>query len=195
MSPELQVRCPRNCAHVPGIALGTRGIRPIIVFDTETTGLSPQRGHRIIEIGAVKLSGTEIIDEFHILINAGVPIDPRAQAVHGISLTMLRSQPPAEEVLPQFRDFIGRSKLVAHNAPFDSQFLRSDFVRIGFGLPNRIACTLKLSRRKLILPNYRLETVYRALGGRINQTIQRHRALDDSRMAAYVWMKLQEDGA
>ena len=167
---------------------------PIIVFDTETTGLSPQSGHRIIEIGAVKLSGGEIIDEFHTLIDAGVPIDPRAQAVHGISRAMLRGQPPAQEVLPRFRDFIDQSQLVAHNAPFDSQFLRADFARLGFGLPNIIACTLKLSRTKLALPNYRLDTVYRALGGMLDQTIKRHRALDDARMAAFVWMQLNGDG-
>lgn len=166
----------------------------IIVFDTETTGLSPQRGHRIIEIGAVKLEGSEVVAEFHSLIDAGIPIDPHAQAVHGISRAMLRGQPFAEEVLPRFRDFIGRSTLVAHNAPFDTRFLRADFARIGFGLPNRIACSLKLSRSILDLPNYRLETVYRALGGRIDPSIQRHRALDDARMAAFVWMKLNSDG-
>lgn len=166
-----------------------------IVFDTETTGLSPQQGHRIIEIGAVKLSGGKIVDEFNSLIDARVMIDPRAQAVHGISRAMLRGQPLSEEVLPQFRDFIGRSNLVAHNAPFDTRFLRADFARLGFGLPNRIYCTLKLSRWKLNLPNYGLESVYRALGGKIDQSMKRHRALDDALMAAYIWLALQgEDG-
>ena len=165
----------------------------LVVFDVETTGLSPQQGHRIIEIGAVRLTGGEIVDEFQSLIDAGVPIAPQAQAVHGISRTMLRGQPRPEEVLPEFHNFIGRSTLVAHNAPFDTRFLRAEFASLGHDLPNRIDCTLKLSRRKLFrLPNYRLETVYRHLGGVMDDSIKRHRALDDARMAAFIWLGLQE---
>lgn len=167
----------------------------IIVFDTETTGLSPSKGHRIIELGAVKLSGDQIVNEFHSLIDPGVPIAPQAQAVHGISRAMLRGQPLPDKIIPEFRDFIGRSKLVAHNAPFDSRFLRAEFGMFGFGLPNRIECTLKLSRRHLPrLPNHRLETVYRHLGGMVDSSLQRHRALDDARMAAFVWLGLQRSG-
>ncbi len=165
----------------------------LVVFDVETTGLSPQQGHRIIEIGAVRLTGGEIVDEFQSLIDAGVPIDPQAQAVHGISRTMLRGQPRPEEVFAKFHNFIGRSTLVAHNAPFDTRFLRAEFASLGHGLSNRIDCTLKLSRRKLLrLPNYQLQTVYRHLGGEIDDSIQRHRALDDARMAAFVWLGLQK---
>ncbi len=163
----------------------------IIVFDTETSGLSPSRGCRVIEIGAVKLEGNQIIDEFHRLIDAGVPILPRAQAVHGINRHMLRGQPRPEKVFMEFQDFIGQSRLVAHNAPFDIRFLRAEFESLGFGLPNRTDCTLKLSRRTLALPNYRLETVYCHLGGMMDETVQRHRALSDARMAAFVWRRLK----
>ena len=164
----------------------------VVVFDTETTGLSPRYGHRIIEVGAVKLSGGTIVDEFHSLIDAGVPIDPRAQAVHGISRAMLRGQPQPEEVFSDFHHFIGRSLLVAHNASFDLRFLHAEFGLLGFGLSNRVECTLKLSRKCLVeLSNHRLETVYRYLGGIVDASVQQHRALDDARMAAFVWLGLQ----
>ena len=163
----------------------------IIVFDTETTGLSPRQGHRIIELGAIKIAGKEIVDQFHTLIDAGVQIDPRAQAVHGISRAMLRGQPRPHEVFAAFRRFIGPSRLVAHNAPFDMRFLRAEFTTLGFDLPNRVECTLQLSRKKLRLANYQLDTVYQALGGENDDKIQRHRALDDARMAAFVWLALR----
>ena len=163
----------------------------IVVFDTETTGLSPYQGHRIIEIGAVKLSAGKIIDEFHSLIDAGRSIPRQAQAVHGITQTMLRGQPRPEEIFPKFCNFIAQASLVAHNAPFDTRFLHAEFGLLGLRLPGRIECTLKLSRQRLSrLSNYRLETVYRHLGGDLNSSIQQHRALDDARMAAFIWLKL-----
>ncbi|MDT8421042.1 MAG: 3'-5' exonuclease [Desulfuromonadales bacterium] len=161
-----------------------------VIFDIETTGLSPSQGHRIIELGAVRLSAGQVVDEFHSLIDAGVPIDPRAQAVHGISRTMLLGQPQPEQAIRRFREFLGAARLVAHNAPFDTRFLRAEFAQFGHDLPNSIECTLKLSRRLLSLSNYRLETVYRHLGGELSSRIQRHRALDDARMAAFVWIRL-----
>lgn len=165
----------------------------LIVFDTETSGLSPQGGHRIIELGAVKLADGRVIDEFNQLIDAGVHIDPRAAAVHGISPAMLRGQPRPEQVYPDFRRFIGSAQLVAHNAPFDSRFLRQEFSLLGFDLPNHLQCTLRLSRSRLPeLRNHRLDTVFRSLGGVMRETMQRHRALDDARMAAFVWLALQE---
>ena len=119
-----------------------------VVFDTETTGLSPLQGHRIIEIGAVLLQGNDIMDEFHSLIDAGVPIDPRAQAVHGITRKMLHGHPRSAEVFADFRDFIGHALLVAHNAPFDTRFLRAEFDQLGFNLPNRIGCSSKNEQAK-----------------------------------------------
>jgi len=61
-----------------------------VIFDVETTGLSPEQGDRVIEIGAVALDGKTIIDEFHSLINTGQPIDPAAQKIHGITREMLK---------------------------------------------------------------------------------------------------------
>src|SRR5512137_2642794 len=104
-----------------------------IVFDLETTGLSPRKGHRVIEIGAVALENGEIVEEFATLIDAGVTIPATVQAIHGITDEMLDGQPPPEEVFPSFSHFIGESVLVAHNAAFDIRFLRHEFARLKMG--------------------------------------------------------------
>ena len=82
-----------------------------VVVDVETTGLSPRHGHRVIEIGAVAVEGGAVVEEFTTLIDAGVPIPPAVQAIHGITDEMLAGQPPPEEVLPRFRNWMisGRS--------------------------------------------------------------------------------------
>jgi len=95
-------------------------------FDIETTGLYPQRGHRIIEIGAVSIQESKIIDEFNILINCGRHITKKVQTINGITNDMLRNQPTPEEALTRFMDFISNSILVAHNAKFDITFLRHE---------------------------------------------------------------------
>lgn len=167
----------------------------MIVFDTETSGLSPRRQDRIIEIGAVKFGNGGVVDEFSSLIDVDVPISPSAQAIHGISSQMLRGQPQPEQVFVAFRQFVGQLPLIAHNAGFDRNFLLAEYARLGYRLTNKIECTLQLSRKRLAhLPNHKLETVYLALGGVVDQKIKRHRALDDARMAAFVWEKLQRLG-
>ena len=164
----------------------------LVVFDVETTGLSPMRGHRIIEIGAVRLEKGTITTSFHSLIACGRPISKGAQRVHGITGDMLSGRPPPEGVFVDFRAFIGKSVLVAHNTRFDRSFLRNEFGRLGWGLPNRMMCTLKRSRRRLPeLPNFRLETVARYLLGDLPKDIRLHRALDDARLVARVWLTLE----
>jgi len=167
----------------------------VVVFDTETSGLSPQRHDRIIEIGAVKLNENGIVDEFSSLIDADVLISPYAQAIHGISPQMLCGQPQPAQVFRAFQQFVGYLPLIAHNASFDRNFLHAEYARLGYRLTNKIECTLQLSRKRLAnLPNHKLETVYLVLGGVVDQNIKRHRALDDARMAAFVWVKLQGFG-
>lgn len=162
-----------------------------VVIDVETTGLSPRQGHRVIEIGAVAMEQGVIIEEFSTLINAGVPVPYVVQAIHGITDEMLEGQPTPEQILPSFHTFIADSVLVAHNAPFDVRFLRHEFARFGTALPHRWFCTLELSRRRLPrLPDHTLETVYRHLFPEAELHRQRHRALDDARMAARIWLEL-----
>lgn len=161
-----------------------------VVVDVETTGFSPGRD-RIIEIGAVAGEGQRITDEFQTLIDPGRPVPKQAQRVHRISDAMLRGEPCAGEVLPDFHRFIGASVLVAHNAQFDVAFLRHEFGRLGLGLPNPSHCTLRLSRSALpTLPNHRLETVARHLFGPLDKDMHLHRALADARLTARVWMAL-----
>ena len=165
----------------------------LVAFDVETTGLSPMLRHRIIEIGAVRLENGTITTSYHSLIACDRPIPRGAQRVHGITDDMLHDRPPPEEVFEDFRAFIGKSKLVAHNARFDRSFLRNEFGRLGWGLPNRMLCTLKRSRRRLPeLPNFRLETVAKHLFGELPAQTRLHRALYDAHLTARVWLALEE---
>ncbi len=163
-----------------------------IVVDVETTGMSPSRGDRVIEIGAVAVEEGRLAAEFSSLIRTGHPIHWAAQKVHGISDAMLRDAPGPGDVWPEFARFIGSSALIAHNASFDLGFLRHEFSRIGLGLSNPHHCTLALSRRRLPhLPNHRLETVARHLLGEVPDDCRLHRALDDARLAARVWLAMK----
>ncbi len=164
-----------------------------IAVDVETTGLSTSRGDRIIEIGAVVLEGGRIGEEFHALLSVKERIHPAARQVHGITNDMLLGKPMAEEVMPEFRKFIADSTLVAHNARFDMGFISHEFLRLGMGLTNPYQCTLELSRSLYPkLRNHKLETVFRHLFGRIPGGTKRHRALDDARMVARMWVEMMK---
>lgn len=163
-----------------------------IVVDVETTGLLPARGHRIIEIGAVAVVGDEMRDEFQSLIRTDAAITKAAQKVHGITMDMLMGQPEAKDVIATFKDFIGVSNLVAHNATFDVEFLRREFMRAGMGFVWRSRCTLRMSRKIFPnLPDFKLATVARHLNISVDDT-QRHRALNDARLTAQVWIALRK---
>jgi DNA polymerase-3 subunit epsilon len=164
-----------------------------VVVDVETTGLSPRQGHRVIEIGAVAIEEGAVVGEFTSLIDAGVPVPYAVQAIHGITDEMLAGQPTPEQVLLLFDKFIRESVLVAHNAAFDVRFLRHEFARLGLGLPHPHVCTLELSRRRLPrLSDHTLETVYLYLFPDAGLHRQNHRALDDARMTAKIWLKMEE---
>lgn len=162
-----------------------------IVVDVETSGLSVQRGGRVIEVGAMVLENGIVVAELDTLIDTGVVISYGAYRVHGISEAMLYGKPSPEDVWDSFRDFVGDAELVAHNAPFDSAFIRHELGLLGIGLPNTWHCTVRLARRHLPhLPNHKLDTVYRHLFGEMPASVQRHRALDDARLAARIWVAM-----
>lgn len=164
-----------------------------IAIDVETTGLSPTRGDRVIELGAVVCNGDTICEEFHSLICVKKQIHWAAQQVHGITYEMLAGKPTADEIMPRFREFIKNSTLVAHNARFDMGFISNEFLQLGMGLSNPYHCTLDLSRRLYPkLRNHKLETVYRHLFGRMPVDGQTHRALDDARLVARMWMEMRK---
>ncbi len=166
--------------------------RRLIVFDFETTGLSPKNGDRVIEIGAVAIENGRLSDEFHSLIHTERKIHWAARRVHGISNKMLTGQPPAARIFPAFHRFIAADPLIAHNAAFDLRFLENEFAKLGLTLENPHHCTLKLSRRyNQTLKSHKLENVARhLLGDAAIADLNLHRALDDARLTAKVWLKM-----
>ncbi|MBL0732266.1 MAG: 3'-5' exonuclease [Desulfosarcina sp.] len=164
-----------------------------IALDVETTGLSPQNGDRVIEIGAVAIEDQSIVAEFSSLIDAGKKIPWRGQQVHGITNEMLQDKPEPDVVWREFYKFIAGSILIAHNASFDIRFLRHEFALLGMGLNNRFLCTLKMSRRQYPhLSNHKLETVSRYLLGKSCEQMQMHRALDDAKLAGMIFLEMEK---
>ncbi len=103
-----------------------------IVLDTETTGLEPEQGHRIIEIGCVELLDRRLSGRhFHQYVRPDRKSDPAAFAVHGISDEVLADKPPFNEVAEEFLAFIAGAELIIHNAPFDVGFLDHELARLG----------------------------------------------------------------
>ena len=104
-----------------------------VFLDTETTGLDPAQGHRIIEIAAVEVVNRRLTrHHFHVYLNPEREIDPGAQEVHGITLEFLQDKPRFSEVVDELLDFIAGAELVIHNAPFDIGFINHEL-----GLLNR----------------------------------------------------------
>jgi len=164
----------------------------LVFIDVETTGLDPRKGHRIIEIGAIAMENNQMISEYHSLIKVNYSIPLHVSKIHGITNDMLHNQPAPEQVYPELNIFIQNSILIAHNAKFDVGFLRSEFNRLNLRLNNQSLCTLAMSRRRYPrLPNYKLDTVYRHLIGDQPADAKRHRALDDARMVAAIWLAME----
>ncbi len=164
----------------------------VIVLDFETTGLFPNNGDRIIEIGAVLLRDQEIIDRFQSLVNPGFLVSREIETITGITNNMLSDAPTAPEIMETFVKFIGTRPLVAHNASFDRSFLDKELDLFGKNRPLNFGCTLQIAKR--LYPdviNYKLETLVHYK--RIPVADQFHRALADAEMAARLWIKLIED--
>ncbi len=164
----------------------------IIVLDFETTGLYPDNGDRVIEIGAVLLRNQDIVDRFQSLINPGFFVSREIETITGITNTMLSEAPSAPEVMEKFVKFIDTHPLVAHNASFDRSFLETELGHFGKKRPLNFGCTLQVAKR--LYPdviNYKLETLVRYKGIAINSHF--HRALEDAQMTAQLWIKIVED--
>jgi DNA polymerase-3 subunit epsilon len=101
-----------------------------IVLDTETTGLNPDEGHRVIEIGCIEIVNRKITgSRFHVYLNPDREIDPGAVEVHGLSSAFLADKPRFEDVKSDFLAFVQGADLVIHNAPFDVGFLNAELAR------------------------------------------------------------------
>ncbi|HTR60649.1 MAG TPA: exonuclease domain-containing protein [Candidatus Binataceae bacterium] len=157
---------------------------PFCVVDLETTGGRPGPG-TIIEIGAYRMVGRKMVESFESLVRPRGVIPRFISGLTAISNEMVAEAPPIEAVLPAFRDFLGTSVLVAHNAGFDHSFLDFEFRRVfGIGLRNPVLCTLRMARRLVpSLKRRRLDLLAEHFG---LSTAGRHRGLGDARMAAEI---------
>lgn len=164
-----------------------------IVLDTETTGLDPKRGDRLIEIGCIELINRNPTGvEFHAFINPqDRDVHPDAERVHGISSVFLKDKPLFSAVANDFLDFIGASMLVIHNATFDIGFINMELERIKGQIitMDRVTDTLALARRKhpagpntldALCKRYSIDTTKRT----------KHGAIVDSLLLAQVYVEL-----
>ena len=160
-----------------------------IVFDIETTGLS-QKKNKIIEIGAVKVKDGEEIDRFSEFINPEEPIPYSIEQLTSITDEMVMHAPTIDVILPKFLEFCGDDIVVAHNAAFDTGFIKKNARDLGMKFDNTIMDTMTLSH--VLLPElgkFTLDRVCKALNVKNEH---HHRAVDDANATAKIFVKLYE---
>ena len=152
-----------------------------IVLDTETTGLDPKQGHRIIEVAAIELDGRKVSARtFHRYLNPEREIDEGAAAVHGLTLERLQNEAKFAEVAPALLEFIAGAELIIHNAPFDIGFLNTELALAGLPLlDNRVIDTLKVAKElhpgkknnlNALCDRYQIDNSHRTLHGALLDT-------------------------
>ena len=159
-----------------------------IAFDTETTGLDPASG-RIVEIGAVKFDRRGVIARYNVLINPEMPMPEEAGKVNGITDEMLKDKPLIADVFPDFFDFIGTGVLVAHNAPFDINYVNAELKRLEKPpLTNKVIDTRIFAKEVYTgLSSYALQDLAVQLG---ITALEAHRAEDDARVCMELFEKI-----
>ncbi|QXQ06411.1 DNA polymerase III subunit epsilon [Sphingosinicellaceae bacterium] len=163
-----------------------------IVFDTETTGIMPGDGHRVVEIGALEMVGRVLTGKtFHTYIDPCRPMPKDSQAIHGLSSAFLTGQPVFEAVVDEFLAFIEDSPLVAHNAVFDFGFINYELKRCGMRIipDTRAVCTLELSRKKHPGAKHTLDALCNRYGVDLSARTK-HGALIDAELLARVYVEL-----
>jgi DNA polymerase-3 subunit epsilon len=163
-----------------------------IVFDTETTGLSPVNGDRIVEIGCVEMfNRCETGRHFHSYFNPGRPMPSEAEAVHGLSDRFLSDKPIFADVCEDLIAFIGESPMIAHNASFDFGFINHELTQCGRPgvCMTRMVDTLALARQKFPGAKHSLDALCTRFGVDRSQRIK-HGALLDAQLLAQVYVEL-----
>jgi DNA polymerase-3 subunit epsilon len=165
-----------------------------IILDTETTGLNPAIGHRIIEIGCVEIFNKSKTGKiFHFHINPEREVPEEAFKIHGISTEFLKDKPVFKDIAQQFVDFIEDSPLIIHNAPFDIKFLNAELAALNYDLIEfqRAIDTLILARKKFpgspvsldaLCKRFKISNAHRT----------KHGALLDSELLYEVYIALTE---
>ncbi len=163
-----------------------------IVLDTETTGLSPRDGHRIVEIGAVELiNHMPTGQNFHAYLDPQRDMPKEAEAVHGLSASFLKGKPLFATVAQDFLTFIGKSVLIIHNASFDMGFINWELKAIG-AVPidmGQVIDTLAIAKQKHPMASNSLDALCRRFGIDLSKRTK-HGALLDSELLAEVYLEL-----
>lgn len=163
-----------------------------LVLDTETTGLDPETGDRVVEIGAVEIINHMPTGKtYHQYINPERDMPQGAFEVHGLSIEFLSDKPVFKNIAQAFLDFIGNDKLIIHNASFDMKFLNAELKWCGHPpLPmDQAVDTLEIARRKFPGAQNSLDALCRRFGVD-NSGREKHGALLDSEILAEVYLEL-----
>lgn len=163
-----------------------------IVLDTETTGLSPEDGHRLVEVAAIELVERVVTGRhFHAFVNPGRPMPKDAEAVHGISDAFLADKPAFADIAAELEAFLGDAPIVAHNAAFDARFLAFEMETAGRAAPaaDRWIDTLELARRRFPGGKHSLDALCARFGIDLSAR-GLHGALVDARLLAEVYVEL-----
>jgi len=165
-----------------------------IIFDTETTGLDPAQGHRIIEIGCVELVNRMVTgNNLHLYLNPDRDSDPEALAVHGLTTEFLSDKPRFADIVDDFVKFIEGAEIIAHNASFDVKFFNAELAKAGRGpiTDYCAAVTDSLLHARSLFPGKRnsLDALCDRFGiSNAHRTL--HGALLDSQLLAEVWLAM-----
>lgn len=163
-----------------------------IIFDTETTGLNPLGGDRVVEIGCVEMMNRVATGRtFHAYFNPGRPMPSEAEAVHGLTDIFLSDKPLFGDICEELLDFMGDAPLIAHNAPFDFGFLNNELAlcRRSSICMTRMVCTLVLARQRLPGVKHSLDALCTRFG--VDRSIRvKHGALIDAQLLAEVYVEL-----
>jgi DNA polymerase-3 subunit epsilon len=165
-----------------------------VFLDTETTGLSPAQGHRIIEIAAVEAINRRLTkNHFHIYLNPDREIDQGAQEVHGITLEFLQDKPRFADIADEFLQFVAGAELIIHNAPFDVGFLNAELGKIDKpeieSISGSVIDTLKMAKDMRPGQRNSLDALCRHFGVD-NSKRTLHGALLDAELLADVYMAM-----